>query len=118
MSKAIRQELSSLLAATEELLNCPEPKLEAWEEYSRGRNELFSRLQLLPVSGGAPENSSVEIRDLMARILEKDRLLVRKIRHHLSNFSQELVSLAEARRVFKAYASNANSAFSMARVTA
>jgi hypothetical protein len=100
----ICQELNLLLGVTRELLDCSEPSLEAWECYSKKRNELLGRLQLLMPFEAESEGDRVKLQSLIATTLENDALLKQKIQHHLSNFRHQMVAAKEQRRAFKAYA--------------
>lgn len=52
---------------------------------------------------------STSLQQLITSVLEKDQTLVQKIGQQLSNISQEMVELADRRRVFNAYARDAQS---------
>ena len=53
--------------------------------------------------------NSTSLQQLITSVLEKDQTLVQKIGQQLSNISQEMVELADRRRVFNAYARHAQS---------
>jgi hypothetical protein len=114
-NQSICQELGGLLAQTQALLECPEPTFAAWEEYSNRRNELFDRLATLPTLFPDGEENSGEIQDLVALAFEKDRLLLQKIEHCLSNLRQEIATAAEKRRVAEVYANHAAGARALSR---
>ena len=107
MNELIGRELASLLASTEDILNCPDPSLAAWQGYGRRRSQVFQRLQELQM---CTENSVADctaVRQLINSVLEIDQMLVQKIGRQLSNISQEMAQLADRRRVFNAYARGA-----------
>lgn len=112
---SICQELGGLLAQTQALLDCAEPTFAAWEDYSNRRNDLFDRLATLPTLFPDGEANSGEIQDLVALAFEKDRLLLQKIEHHLSNLRQEIAEASEKRRVAEVYASHAISSRALLR---
>lgn len=104
MIDGICQELNLLLGVTRELLDCSEPSLEAWQGYSKKRNELLGRLQLLIPFEAESEADRVKLQSLIATTLENDALLKQKIQHHLSNFRHQMVAAKEQRRAINAYA--------------
>lgn len=53
--------------------------------------------------------NSAAVQQLITSVLEKDQTLVQKIGQQLSNISQEMVELADRRRVVNAYALDAQS---------
>lgn len=100
---SVCEELGALLAKSQALLDCSEPTLDAWEEYSQMRTEIFDRLATLPMSAEREESAS-ELQDLVARTFETDRLLLHKIEHHLSNLRQAIAAAADRRRAAEVYA--------------
>jgi hypothetical protein len=103
MPATLSGEVAELLADTRRLLDCAEPNLTDWEDYSRRRNELFQRLQdRSPAIEGIDLDFSALLQ-LYAAVLENDRLLVLKIRQHLSEISRELEALSDQRRLVNAY---------------
>ena len=109
MNESICQDLASLLASTEDMLTCPDPGLEAWQDYTVRRNQVFQRLQDLPIFTEDRIANSVALQQLITSVLEKDQALVLKIGQQLSNISQQMVELADRRRVFNAYTQDARS---------
>ncbi|MGZ8465488.1 MAG: hypothetical protein ACXWXT_08085, partial [Candidatus Binatia bacterium] len=109
MNELICQEILSLLAITEDLLNCPDPSLEVWEGYALRRNAVFQRLWDLPMCTEDIVADSPALQPLMTSVLEKDQVLVQKIGQQLSNISREMIELSDRRRVFNAYARIAQS---------
>jgi hypothetical protein len=104
MSDGVCEELNSLIGGTRDLLECPEPSLQAWAGYSKKRNELFGRLQSLMPFEAASERDRSKLQGLIATALETDALLKQKMQHHLSNLRHEMVAAGKQRRAFKAYA--------------
>jgi hypothetical protein len=109
MNELICQEILSLLAITEDLLNCPDPSLEVWEGYALRRNAVFQRLWDLPMCTEDIVADSPALQPLVTLVLEKDQVLVQKIGQQLSNISREMIELSDRRRVFNAYARIAQS---------
>ena len=109
MNELICQELAALLASTEDMLICPDPGLEAWQVYTVRRNQVFQRLQDLPMFTDDRIANSAALQQLITSVLEKDQALVLKIGQQLSNISQQMVELADRRRVFNAYNQDARS---------
>lgn len=103
---SIYDELALLIEKSQALLDSSAPTLSEWEEYHDGRNELFNRLATLPTLFPDGEESASELQDLVAQMFEKDRLLLQKIEHHLSNLRQEIAASSEKRRVSEAYANH------------
>lgn len=103
--QSICDELAALMGKSQTLLDSPEPTLAEWEEYHDGRNELFNRLATLPTLFPDGEENASELQDLVAQMFEKDRLLLQKIEHHLSNLRQEIAAASEKRRATAAYGS-------------
>ena len=103
MEGSLRQELNSLLALTEELLACAEPSLSRWQHYSQSRARLFGQLQALTPLTAHSRPDAAELQQLMGLVLKKDELVVQKIRHQLSKISQQMIELADQRRVLNAY---------------
>jgi hypothetical protein len=103
MSDGVCGELNSLIGGTLELLECPEPSLEAWAGYSKKRNELLGRLQSFMPFEAESEHDRSKLQSLIATALETDALLKQKIQHHLSNFRHEMVAARKQREAFKAY---------------
>ena len=109
MNDSICQDLASLFASTEDMLTCPDPGLEAWQDYTVRRNQVFQRLQDLPMFTEDRIANSAALQQLITSVLEKDEALVLKIGQQLSNISQEMVELADRRRVVNAYTLDAQS---------
>lgn len=107
MPQSLSDGLAALLAHTQALLACAEPSLADWEDYGRRRNELFQRLQEAPAPNANSDSNATALAQLCAALLENDRILVSKIRHHLSETSQEIAALAGQRRIFSAYLTGA-----------
>ena len=103
MIDAACRELSLLLEASRTLLDCPDPSLEAWEDYQAKRNELFRRLQSLMPFKAESDLDLIKLQSLMATTLATDQLLREKIQSHLSNFRREMAAAKARRRVFTAY---------------
>ena len=103
MPETLSGEVVELLADTQRLLDCAEPNLTDWEDYGRRRNELFQRLQERSLAIEGIDLDSGALLQLYVAVLENDRLLVLKIRQHLSEFSRELEALSDQRRLVNAY---------------
>jgi hypothetical protein len=101
MMSIIHQELAGLLDDTSCLLNCPEPALGAWEAYTQRRNDLFCRMQAMALEPDSLDKDAFG--DLLAAVLERDRLLTHKIRRQLSKFRQEIAGVRKKRQALKAY---------------
>jgi len=109
MNELFCQELASLLASTDDLLTSPHPSLQDWQGYTVRRNQVFQRLRELSSCTADRAANSAVVQQLIASVLEKDQILVQQIAQQLSNLSQELVELADRRKVFNAYAQDAQS---------
>jgi hypothetical protein len=109
MPESLSGELADLLADTQRLLDCAEPNLSDWENYGRRRNELFQRLQERSLAIAGIDVDAGALGELYAAVLQKDRLLVLRIRQHLSETSRELETLSDRRRLVSAYDSVNNS---------
>ena len=100
----MHQDLESLLSRTQELIACAEPSLTAWQDYTEQRNQLFQRLQDLPMAAGEHRDAEPKVlQRLIAAVLEQDQLLMAKVRQQLSKISREMSDLADRRRLFNAY---------------
>lgn len=107
MNELISRELASLLASTEDMLSRPDPSLAAWQGYTCRRSQVFQRLQELQMGTEDSVANCTAVRQLITSVLEIDQMLVQKIGRQLSNISQEMAKLADRRRVFNAYARDA-----------
>ena len=103
MQASVKQDFASLLASTQELLDCAEPSLAAWQVYAQRRNELFERIQNITAIGADSVTDSSALSQLMVSVLEQDELLAQKIRRQLSTISHEMNQLKDRRRLFNAY---------------
>lgn len=118
MVNDICRDLTLLIGASREFLDCSEPSFEAWEDYSNRRNELIGRLELLLPFEAESDHDLVKLQSLITTTLETDALLTQKVQHHLSNFRHQMTEAREQRRAFKAYASIAGAHSSIDRCKA
>ena len=103
MSEQVIKELSTLVTATQRMLDCSEPSIDMWTDYQHHRNELFARLTKLPPCKPDASNEAAVSISLLASIAEKDQLLVEKLQAQMSNILQEIEGIAEQRRLTKVY---------------
>jgi hypothetical protein len=94
------------MAKSQALLDCAEPTLSDWEEYSSARNDLFNRLAALP-SLCADGDDAGDVQDLVAQTFEKDRLLLQRIENQLSSLREQIATAAENSRASEIYSSYA-----------
>lgn len=103
MDNPFLSELSALLQETEKLLAGPQPDAEAWEGYSRMREEAFARLEAAGASHGEHESERAQVRELIHAVLERDRLLMQKLEECISCCRDGLLAVPKARRALVGY---------------
>jgi hypothetical protein len=97
-------QLADLVSQTRELLACPDPNVEAWQEYSRRREAIFARLGEMDFEGSEGEEAE-EVQDLLQEILQQDATVIEKLKTRLSSLQEDLTALAKARRGLRGYTS-------------
>jgi len=97
------QELSALLQETEKLLARAELDAEAWEGYSRMRQNAFARLEAAGSLESAGQSERAGLRELMNAVLERDRLLMQRVEEGLAVCRAGLAAVPKARQALRGY---------------